>query len=612
MNNRLRTKRHGGKVNNAPRSTNRPNYLFLLVAGLILLATFGVYWQVGDHEFISYDDQKYVTENSHVQSGLTLAGLKWAFTKGHAANWHPLTWLSHMVDCELFGLDAGAHHMVNVLFHLANTALLFWVLFRMTGGLWRSAFVAALFALHPLHVESVAWVAERKDVLSTFFWILTMWAYLRYTERKCAGRYLLVVLVFALGLMAKPMLVTLPFVLLLLDYWPLARLEFSPPISKVKSNIFALILEKLPLFVLAGCASVVTFFVQKSGDAVVAAKHLPTYLRIGNAIVSYVEYLGKMVWPGKLAVLYPLPWDSLAVWHIAGAMGLLVCITGLVIGLRNRKWLTMGWLWYLGTLVPVIGLVQVGSQAMADRYTYVPLIGIFIMIAWGANEFVPKWRRRNLLFGVLAIVILCSLSVRTWFQLGYWRDSVTLYKRSISVTKNNYQILYNLAGVFSKLGETQESVKTYNKYMQIKPSDPDGHFYLAIQLGKLDQADKAIVHLQEAIRIIEFNKDVRSWSFHPDAYYNLGFLLGRQGQEDEAIRYYKKAIQLDGDYAHAHNNLGAILLTQGKLSEAIEHFREVVRLMPNNPKARSNLAKANKLLIEKQKGMGVDNKNDFK
>ena len=566
--------------------------LIFIVAGLIALATFGVYWQVGDHEFISYDDQKYVTENSHVQSGLTLAGLKWAFTKGHAANWHPLTWLSHMVDCELFGLDAGAHHMVNVLFHLANTALLFWVLFRMTGGLWRSAFVAALFALHPLHVESVAWVAERKDVLSTFFWILTMWAYLRYTERKCAGRYLLVVLVFALGLMAKPMLVTLPFVLLLLDYWPLARLEFSPPISKVKSNIFALILEKLPLFVLAGCASVVTFFVQKSGDAVVGTKALPLYLSVGNAIVSYQQYLIKMIWPGKLSLYYPHPLNTLPISKVLGAATLIIFITILVIKLRYHKWLTVGWLWYLGTLVPVIGLVQVGSQAMADRYTYVPLIGIFIMIAWTASEFVPKWRWRNLALGLLATVILCSLSVRTWFQIGYWRDSITLYRHSINAAEGNYRLLYNLATELMDQGDRKGAINCLYESIRIFSLDPRIHNNLANLLSEEGQTAKAIVHYREALSI---NPD------HINALYNLASLLSETGQISQAIVQYGEFLKIQPGDAEAHNNLGFLLLKQEKYKQAAWHFREALRLKPNYSQARSNLIRVNKSLSELEK-----------
>ncbi len=615
--------------------------LFLVVAALIVLATLGVYWQVGNHEFITYDDDDYIIENSHVQSGLTLAEVKWAFTTGHAANWHPLTWLSYMVDCELFGLDAGGHHIVNVLFHLANTVLLFWVLFRMTGGLWPSAFVAALFALHPLHVESVAWIAERKDVLSTFFWMLTMWAYLRYTERKCAGRYLLVVLVFALGLMAKPMLVTLPFVLLLLDYWPLERLEFTQPISKVKSNIFALILEKVPLFVLALIASVVTFMVQKSGRAVVETKDLPIYLRIENATVSYVCYLGKMVWPEKLAVLYPLPWDSLKVWQIAGAAGLLVCITGLVIWLRGRRWLTVGWLWYLGTLVPMIGIVQVGSQAMADRYTYVPLIGIFIMIAWTASELIPKWRWRNLALGVLAVAILCGFSLRTWIQVGYWSDSVTLYKRSVSVTRDNHSLLASLANDLAEQNKTKEAIYYLSKYLRIRPYNVDAHANIASFLGAEGRFGEATKHFEKAIEL-----DPN----HVLGHEGFGVLLSRQGKHAEAVKHFKKAINLspddvgirhnfvlmlngqkrydeaiatlseilriEPDYAEAYSLFGFIYSKQGRVNKAIENYEKALQLDPSISITRADidklLVKAEKAEVHYERAVGFHKEGNFK
>ena len=613
--------------------------LFFVVAGLIVLATLGVYWQVGNHEFVSFDVQEYIIENPHVNSGVTIENIKWAFTKNYSANWHPLTWLSHMVDCELFGLDAGGHHMVNVLFHLANTALLFWVLMRMTGALWPSAFVAALFALHPLHVESVAWIAERKDVLSTFFWLLTMWAYLRYTERKGTGRYLLVVLVFALGLMAKQMLVTLPFVLLLLDYWPLARLEFSRPISKVKSNIFALILEKLPLFVLAGCASVVTFFAQSG--AILTISVAPIHLRAGNAVVSYVAYLSKMVWPGKLSLLYPFPWDSLKAWQIAGAAGLLVCITGLVIGLRNRKWLTVGWLWYLGTLVPVIGIVKVGSQAMADRYTYVPLIGIFIMIAWTATELIPKWRRRNLALGVSAVVILCGFSVRTWFQAGYWSDSVTLYKRSISVTRDNHVLLAALAEDLAKQNKTKEVIYCLSEYLQIRPYNFDAHANLASLLGAEGRFDEATEHFEKALEldpnhvlghegfgvllsrqgkhaeaVKHFKKAINLSPDDVDIRHNFALMLSEQKRYDEAIATLSELLRIEPDYAEAYSLFGFIYSKQGKVNKAIWHYEKALQMDPTISTARANinklLVKAEKAKVHYERAAGFHTEGDFK
>ncbi len=606
--------------------------LFFIVAGLIALATFGVYWQVNDFGFITYDDPSFIYENNHVRTGLTSENIRWAFLEvtNAVGHWHPLTWLSHMVDCELFGLNAGPHHIVNVLFHLANTVLLFWVLFRMTGGLWPSAFVAALFALHPLHVESVVWITERKDVLSTLFWILTMWAYLRYTERKCAGRYVLVVLVFALGLMAKPMLVTLPFVLLLLDYWPLGRLEFSQPISKVKNTFFTLVLEKLPLFALSAAGSILAFVAENSLGAIRA--YIPLKLRLGNAVVSYARYLVKMVWPEKLSLLYPLQEGSLAAWQVIGAVVLLIFITLLAIRARHHKWLAVGWFWYLGTFVPVIGIVQIGGQAIADRYTYVPLIGVFIIIAWTAGEFVPKWRWRNLLLGILAVVILFAFSVRTWFQVGYWRDSITLYKRSISVTSGNHDLLYNLAVVLAGQGEKEEAVKYFREELEIWPDDVEGHTNLGILLREQGRFDEAIGHFRQAIKlqpnevpphlnlgislereneleaIIEFQEVLRIEPRHAMAHSYLGFIFGKQSSLDKAIEHCKKALQTDPDVkivvkqisvanllselqkAKVHYEKAIGFHAEGDFKQAVFHYRNVLTFRPDYLVALNNLA----------------------
>ncbi len=378
----------------------------ILICLFLVLATLTVYWQVGNYEFVNFDDDKYIIENFHVQKGLTRDSVIWAFTATHVSNWHPLTWLSHMLDFQLYGLNPSGHHLTNVFFHLVNTLLLFLVLKLMTGALWRSGLVAALFAVHPLHVESVVWVAERKDVLSTLFWMLTLWAYLGYTKRPGVKRYLVILLAFALGLMAKPMLVTLPFVLLLLDYWPLKRIELgqsaiglpaasqpSTIANKPGAQAFRLLLEKTPMFVLAAVSSVVTFIVQKSGGAVGALETYPFKIRMANALLSYVIYLKKMIWPQNLAVFYPHPGQSLPMWQAAGAGLLLVVVSIAVIRAGRRyPYLPVGWLWYVGTLVPVIGLVQVGDQAMADRYTYVSLIGLFIVVAWGVPDVARSWR----------------------------------------------------------------------------------------------------------------------------------------------------------------------------------------------------------------------------
>ena len=501
----------------------------LLVCVFLAVATLAVYWQVGSYEFVNYDDNYYISDNSHVQQGLTGDSIIWAFTATHIANWHPLTWLSHMLDCQLYGMNPTGHHLTNVFFHLVNTLLLFLVLKWMTGALWRSGFVAALFALHPLHVESVAWVAERKDVLSTLFWMLTMWAYLGYTKRPGVKRYLLILLFFALGLMAKPMLVTLPFVLLLLDYWPLGRIWLGQsgiehPVAnqaniaakKPRTQIFRLLLEKTPLFALAAVSSVVTFIVQKSGGAVKALETYPFNIRITNAMVSYFRYISKAIWPQKLAALYPHPGQSLPMWHAALAGLLLVVISTVVIRAGRRcPYLPVGWLWYVGTLVPVIGLVQVGEQAMADRYTYVSLIGLFIIIAWGVPELVKGWRQRRLALGVSAGVLLLGLMVCTWFQARHWKDTITLFTHAVNVTANNYV-----------------------------------------------------------------------------AHYSLGLALGKEGKLEESMEHSYKALRIKPDYADAHNNLGTALAKQGRMKEAAAHFSEALRINPDYQKARENLEKA--------------------
>ena len=432
-----------------------------IIYPLLIAVTLAAFWQVRDHEFVHYDDDKYVMENPHVPTGLTRESIKWAFTATHASNWHPLTWLSHMLDCQLYGLNPRGHHVSSLLFHAANTVLLFLVLRRMTGALWKSAFVAALFAIHPLHVESVAWVAERKDVLSTLFWMLTMLAYLRYVEKPTIQRYLPVLMLFALGLMAKPMLVTLPFVLLLMDYWPLGRLDNGLSVTRDRlKRYWGLVREKLPLFALTAISCVVTFLVQRHGGAMPDLEWLPLDVRIANALVSYAKYIGKMLLPRHLAVLYPYPSGTLPLWQLAGAVFLLMYVSVMVFRSRQRyPYLAVGWAWYVGTLVPTIGIVQVGKQALADRYTYVPLIGLFIIIAWGVPDLVARWcvvsswRRRRILLAVSATASILALMTCTWFQVGRWRDRISLYTHALRVTSNNATIHNNLGNALLAEGK---------------------------------------------------------------------------------------------------------------------------------------------------------------
>ena len=577
------------------RQLNR-HLLELLILLFLIAATFAVFWQVQNQEFVNYDDNVYITENPHVQSGLTRKSLAWAFTSTYASNWHPLTWLSHLLDCELYGLNPKWHHLTNLLFHVANTLLLFLVLKRMTGAHWRSAYVAAMFALHPLHVESVAWVAERKDVLSIFFWMLTMWAYSRYAERPSLNRYLLVFLSFALGLMAKSMLVTLPFVLLLMDYWPLRRLRFGQeagdnrlkaqgsfiPLHK-RSVPLRLVLEKVPFIALAGVSSAVTLFAQQYGGAVTSLESLSLKVRIANALVSYVNYIWKMIWPEGLAVFYPHP-GMLPMWQVAGAGLLLVCVSFLAIRTaRSRPYMIVGWLWYLGTLVPVIGLIQVGVQAMADRYTYVTLIGLFIIIAWGVPDILARWRYGKIAIAISAGLTLSIFTILTSLQLQHWRNNMTLFKHALSVTTGNYLAHTNVGAVLVGQGRLDDGIAHYAKALHIKPNYALAHYNLAAALDRQGKLDEAIAHYTKAARI------------KPDyvkARCNLGVALARQGKLDEAIAHLAEALRIEPNLAEAHYNLGRALAMQGKPDEAIVHYTEVVKIKPNLAQAHYTLGVA--------------------
>lgn len=573
----------------------RPRGLKLVVCLFLVIATVTAYWQVRNHGFVNYDDDLYVTNNRNVQAGLTWDGVKWAFTTTHASNWHPLTWLSHMLDYEIYGPKPGGHHLSSLLFHAANTLLLFFVLSQMSGALWRSGFVAALFALHPLHVESVAWVAERKDVLSTFFWLLTMWAYARYAERPGLSRYLLVLLLFAFGLMSKPMLVTLPFVMLLLDYWPLNRLRLGQKdgdnlqnhslsmSSRKELPALHLILEKVPFLILAGVASVVTLVAQQHGGAVRSLESFPLGIRIANALVSYATYIGKMIWPQDLAVFYPHP-RTLQIWQALGAAFFLACVCFLVVRAgRRRPYLMAGWLWYLGTLVPVIGLVQVGSHAMADRYTYVPLIGLFVMISWGMADLATRWRFGRPVLGISTGVVVFALIVSTWFQVGHWHNSETLFKHTLKVTANNYIAHNNLAIAMVEQGKLEEAIDHYSEALRIKPRYAKAHYNLGIALMRQGNVQEAIAHYSEALRIK---------SDYAAAHNNLGKALAAQGNLNEAIAHYFKALRIEPDNATAHGNLGVALAEEGKPKEAIRHFSEALRITPGDAKAHKNLGAA--------------------
>ncbi len=527
--------------------------IFLIVASLV------VYWQITNHEFINYDDGIYVTENPHVQSGLTFKSIKWAFTTGRAANWHPVTWLSHMLDIELYGLNPMGHHWMNLQIHIINSILLFIVLKMMTGAVWKSAFVAALFALHPLHVESVAWISERKDVLSTVFWILSMWGYVRYVMQPDKKRYFFLILFFILGLMAKPMLVTLPFVLLLLDFWPLSRFQ--------SKTIAGLIREKLPLFALSAASCIITFFVQKNSGAVVSAEIFPLILRIANTFISYVSYLEKTLWPQNLTLLYPYP-DILPLGRAILSGLLLLCISAVIFLARKRcPYLVTGWLWYIGTLVPVIGLVQVGPQCMADRYTYIPLIGIFIILTWGISDISARWQHRKILLLLSSVTVLLSISICTWFQTHYWQNSKTIFTHTLNITKNNSIAHYELGMAYDHVGKLNEAVLNYNEALKIDPRYAQAHHNLGIVLIRQGNTEAAIYHYNQALQIDpNYSK----------AYYNLAKAYMKLNKIESAIHYFQEALNIDSDMKIALFNLSWIYATNN--DEQFRNGKEAIRL----------------------------------
>ncbi|MDB6122673.1 MAG: Tetratricopeptide 2 repeat protein [Pedosphaera sp.] len=552
----------------------------LLIYLLLALVTVVLYLPLASFEFNNYDDAQYITDNTRLQSGLTAENLAWAFTSGYASNWHPLTWISHMLDCQIYGLKPGGHHLTNLLFHVANSLLLFGLLRRLTGAFWRSAMVAALFAWHPVHVESVAWVAERKDVLSTFFALLTVWAYVAYTKTPTRARYCLVIIYFALGLMAKPMLVTLPLVLLLLDYWPLHRLRVFP-VQPFRSYM-PLVREKLPLFVLTAVLCCVTFLVQKAGGSV-ALSGLPFPYRAENALVSCVRYIGKIFWPTHLSIFYPYP-PSLPLWEVLGAGLLLVGICAWAGRCaRNHPYVAAGWFWFLITLIPVIGLVQVGDQAMADRYTYIPAIGLFLIVTWGANELAMRWSRTKWLMGMAAVLVLAGCLVGTTLQVRYWRNSFTLFNHALEVTTDNAVAHSKLAEAFATKGDFKESLAHYNEVLRIKPGDAEAENSIGTLFYQQNKFEEASAHFNAALKVRP-NYDM--------AYYNLGLLLLQEGKPGEAIEKFQSALKFNARHDKARTSLGQALTQQGKLDEAIEQYREALKYAPQNPYAQNSLADA--------------------
>ena len=540
----------------------------------LVLSVAALYARTGEFRFVNYDDPDYVS-SAHVRGGLTTANVEWAFTSSYAANWIPLTWISHMADRELFGDRAGGPHLINLALHALSTLLLFLLLHRMTHALWRSAFVALVFGIHPLHVESVAWVAERKDVLCGVFWMLALWAYVRYVETGKWTWYAALIAAFVCGLMAKAMIVTLPFALLLIDQWPLRRLSRKS------------VMEKLPLIAIAIAASVVTFLVQKSGGAVSSGDQIAFGMRISNALVSYVHYAADFFWPTKLAVFYP--YLAVPLWQAIAAGALLATVTLLAI---RRDYLAVGWFWFLGTLVPTIGLVQVGLQSRADRYTYIPLIGLAIVLAWGAAEILDG---HNTVLSALAAGVAVLMCVATWMQSGYWRDSRTLFEHAIDVTQKNYVAYNNLGVAMRQDNQLPGAIANFENAVRVKPNYTDAESNLGEALLAAGRPREAIPHLMTALRI-----DSRL----PEAHVNLGAALSRAGRPHDAEIEYRAAIGLNPDDAEAHGGLGVALTEQGEVEQAIPELAASVRIKPDDADGHYNLGRALGLAGRPQEAIG--------
>ncbi len=644
----------------APDDVRRKRLSDFLICLFLLLSTLAVYGQVRGFDFVNIDDREYITANAVVRAGMSSAGLAWALTADYAGNWFPVTWLSHMLDYQLFGLDSGLHHLTNVFIHAFGSLLLFLVLKRMTGARWRSAFVAFVFALHPLHVESVAWVTERKDVLSAFFFFLTLWAYVRYVEQPRFPRYLAVVVSFCLGIMSKARVVTLPFVLLLLDIWPLRRFMMGTPATVTrpkqkspagfdrKPGFARILLEKAPLFALSAVTAVITIVVQRRGGAIVTLDYIPMGTRLANSLISYMTYIIKMLWPTGLAVFYPQP-PTLSTWQVLASGLTLAGISLLVLRLfKISPYLTVGWLWYLGTLVPVIGLVQVGMQTHADRYAYLPSVGILIMIAWGVTDLARLRAQAKSALAGAVILATAGCAILTLHQVRFWQNSLTLFQHALEVTADNHvahnglgialqeqgrleeaishyreairlrphypEARASLGAALLRLGRTDEAIRQLSETIRMSPMHLEAHIDLGIAYDTLDKEDEAIAPLLEAIKIepnsanahynlgrvytkagriveavTQFSLATRLQPDNSEAHYNLGVTLAAKGDMDAAVAEFIKAIQIRPDYGAAHNNLGSALASLGRIDEAILHFQEALRLMPDSEEARLNL-----------------------
>jgi tetratricopeptide (TPR) repeat protein len=635
----------------------KKKYTYFIVIFLIV-ASFIVYGRILDNGFISLDDYQYITGNNHIKSGINPESIKWAFSAVVCNNWHPLTWLSHMLDWSLFKDLAGGHHLINLLLHIGGVLFLFFFLNRMTKNLWSSAFVAAFFALHPLRVESVSWASERKDVLSMFFGMASIYAYALYAENYKLSRYFLCLALFVLSLMSKPMLVTMPFVLLLLDYWPLGRWpkalnpvnmqtinglpvknegercnidplekEMYAPIKSRSCLIGRLLWEKAPFIFLTIVSSIVTLWAQNKGGAVASMKQISFPLRAANAIIAYVSYLGKTFWPVDLAVFYPYEY-SFPFWQILVSFFILTGITIAVIyAIKKLPFLFVGWFWYLGTLVPVIGLVQVGKQAMADRYTYLPSIGIAIMLVWGIPLLFPREDMRKKILFPIGLIYLAIMAILTWQQCGYWKNSITLFSHALQVTKNNY-LAHDARGVtYGERGQYQIAIEDFSKAIGLKPDYADAYYNRGFAYDRIGQYQLAIEDFSKAIglnhnyiksyinrgnvyanlgqyrlAIVDYNEAIRLKPDYADAYYNRGFAYDRIGQYQHAIKDYNKAITIKPDDSDNYNNRGVAYAKFSQYQRAIADFNNAIKLKKDYTDAYDN--RANVYLYHGNKYLG--------
>jgi tetratricopeptide (TPR) repeat protein len=597
---------------------NTGNSVYITCICLVLVAiVLAVYTQVVNHQFLNIDDDVYVTLNPHVINGITGKNIIWAFTSFDAGNWHPITWLSHMADVQLYGLNPSGHHLTNVVIHTASSLLLLLLLFRLTDSLWQSSFVAALFALHPLHVESVAWIAERKDVLSALFWFLTLLIYSEYVAKRKPVLFMLTLFSFTLGLMAKPMLVTLPIIMLLMDFWPLDRYrsdENKQCGQQLFGNIIILVKEKIPFFVCSLFSCVMTIYSQQQAGAVSFFSEIPFWIRFENALTAYVKYIVKTFWPVGLGVYYPFHL-YIPLWQaISSFLVLLIFSVVVILARRRYPFFLVGWFWFLVSLLPVIGLIQVGGQSMADRYSYIPLIGLFIMLAWGVPEISKGIKYREFILALPACLVIFAITVLTWQQIGYWRDSISLYKHTLQFTDNSYLVNNNLGRALAEKGDIDAAILEYQKVLRIFPNDPVTLINLGDAYAKQGNLEAAIQAYQDALRkrpdntdalnglgiifsrikdhdasIEEFRKALRIKPNDSIIHYNLGIAFAAKGNTNAAIQEYQEALRINPVYSDAHYNLGRALSNKGDLDIAIHEFQETLRINPNNAEAHNHL-----------------------